>query len=108
MATGDIRDSQITASSSYSVWTQPFAGRLWNKRSAETSVIFSTTCSVHDFLGLILRVSRYFLCFKKRKKNKAEKLHISCFVEFTNTSQDKKLKVLNSSPRSSFIHERTE
>lgn len=32
MATGDIRDSQITASSSNSVWTQPFAGRLWNER----------------------------------------------------------------------------
>lgn len=32
MITGDIRDSQITASSSYSEWTQPFAGRLWNTR----------------------------------------------------------------------------
>ena len=30
MITGDIRDSQITASSSYSEWTQPFAGRLWH------------------------------------------------------------------------------
>ena len=35
MITGDIRDSQITASSSYSEWTQPFAGRLWNTRWAE-------------------------------------------------------------------------
>lgn len=32
MITGDIRDSQITASSSFSEWTQPFAGRLWNTR----------------------------------------------------------------------------
>ena len=30
MITGDIRNSQITASSSYSEWTQPFAGRLWH------------------------------------------------------------------------------
>ena len=35
MITGDIRNSQITASSSYSEWTQPFAGRLWNTRWAE-------------------------------------------------------------------------
>ena len=32
MMTGDIRDYQITASSTYSTWTQPFAGRLWNDR----------------------------------------------------------------------------
>ncbi|KAJ7358755.1 hypothetical protein OS493_021531 [Desmophyllum pertusum] len=35
MITGDIRDSQITASSSDSVWTQSFAGRLWNKRRVQ-------------------------------------------------------------------------
>lgn len=35
MITRDILDSQITASSSHSIWTLPSAGRLWNQRYVE-------------------------------------------------------------------------
>lgn len=45
MMTGDIQDSQITASSSYSMWTQPSAGRLWNNRRVQDST-FGGWCAV--------------------------------------------------------------
>ncbi|XP_078352964.1 lactadherin-like [Oculina patagonica] len=46
MATGDIRDSQITASSSNSKWTQPSAGRLWNRRRIQNPETFGGWCAM--------------------------------------------------------------
>ncbi|CAH3028552.1 unnamed protein product, partial [Porites evermanni] len=39
MISGGIRDPQITASSSYSMWTQPSAGRLWNNMRLHESTL---------------------------------------------------------------------
>lgn len=48
MITRDILDSQITASSSHSIWTLPSAGRLWNQRRAQDST-FGGWCALdHD------------------------------------------------------------
>lgn len=47
MITGDIRDSQITASSSHSEWTRPSAGRLWNLRRTQDDT-FGGWCAVES------------------------------------------------------------
>ena len=49
MITGDIRDSQITASSANSMWTLPSAGRLWNRRSVRPRQLSESS----TFLGFI-------------------------------------------------------